>query len=407
MRPFPPAAAIAAALLLFTPLPAQADPVTRKVEIFDERGPAGHAEVVDSPNLRARVAAAAATVTPVEINGPSSNRIDLVYLGDGYTSGELGAYADQVASSWAKLTSYEPFTSRRKMFNVWRVDITSPVSGVSGDPTSDVVKDTPLGTYFWCGDIERLLCLDVDAAKGYAALAPEADQIAVVANTTKYGGAGYTDDELVTFSGGNQLGTEILPHELGHSIGDLADEYGGDPTGYTGTEPAAVNVSVKTAVQMQAQQKKWYRWLGAATPDGGVIDTYEGAHYHDYGIYRPSQDSMMRSLKRPFNAVSREKMIQSFYATARPLDSYTSNASRVSRGSTLTITTLPISPLSITWYVNGTQNTAWNGLTSVTVPTNLPAAARISVTVSDPTADVRDPDYQSAYLSQTITWRVR
>lgn len=406
MRPLPLVAIVAAAALFLPSLPVQADPETTTVEVFTGHKPKGHVKVPKASPLKARVAAPA-VLTPVEINGPSDNRIDLVYLGDGFTSAELGGYADQVASSWTRLTSYEPFASRRKMFNVWRIDITSAVSGVSGDPTSDVVKDTPLGTYFWCDGIERLICVDVDAAKGYAALAPGADQIAVVANTTKYGGAGYTDDELVTFSGGNALGTEILPHELGHSLGDLADEYGGNATGYTGPEPAAVNASIKTAAQMEAQQKKWYRWLGAATPDGGVIGTYEGAHYYDHDIFRPSQDSMMRSLQRPFNAVSREKMIQSFYATARPLDAYTSNATRVSRGSTLAITTLPIAQLSVTWYVNGTPNPAWKGLTSVTVPGDLASGARISVTVSDPTSEVRDPGYRSTYLSQTVTWRVR
>jgi hypothetical protein len=87
-----------------------------------------------------------------------------------------------------------------------------------------VKKTTPLGSYFYCGGLGRLLCLDTTTAKSYAKLAPDVDQIAVLANSTMYGGAGYTD-ELATVSGGNASAGEILPHEFGHSIGDLADEY--------------------------------------------------------------------------------------------------------------------------------------------------------------------------------------
>ena len=43
--------------------------------------------------------------------------------------------------------------------------------------------------------LERLLCVDEDRAKTYAA-APDVDQLAVMANSTKYGGAGYTDEEM-------------------------------------------------------------------------------------------------------------------------------------------------------------------------------------------------------------------
>src|SRR5688572_15058429 len=39
-------------------------------------------------------------VTTIVSNGPSSNRIDLVIVGDGYTAGELGTYAADVDAVW-------------------------------------------------------------------------------------------------------------------------------------------------------------------------------------------------------------------------------------------------------------------------------------------------------------------
>ena len=75
---------------------------------------------------------------------------------------------------------------------VWSVDAVSNQSGVSGDPGKDVVKDTALKSYFWCDDIERLLCVDTAKVESYAAKAPDADLVVVLSNSTKYGGAGYT-----------------------------------------------------------------------------------------------------------------------------------------------------------------------------------------------------------------------
>jgi len=106
----------------------------------------------------------------------------------------------------------------------------------------------------------------------------------------------------------------IAIHELGHSIGGLADEYdynSGDC--YPGGEPVEPNVSRLTAAQMRIANTKWARYLGQATPDGGVIDTFVGARYYLRCIYRPSQNSIMRTLGRQFNLPSRDALITQFY----------------------------------------------------------------------------------------------
>ncbi|WP_324617501.1 M64 family metallopeptidase [Streptomyces sp. NRRL S-1868] len=53
------------------------------------------------------------------------------------------------------MAAIEPFTSHTGQMNVWTVEAVSRDSGVSGDPAQDVVKDTALGTYFWCDGMER------------------------------------------------------------------------------------------------------------------------------------------------------------------------------------------------------------------------------------------------------------
>ncbi|MFE2729060.1 M64 family metallopeptidase, partial [Kitasatospora sp. NPDC059327] len=70
-------------------------------------------------------------------------------------------------------------------------DAVSAQSGVSGDPKQSTVRKTALGARFWCDSIERSLCVDIKAVDSYAAKALRADLVIVVADTAKYGGAGY------------------------------------------------------------------------------------------------------------------------------------------------------------------------------------------------------------------------
>ncbi len=391
--------------------------VTAKTVSHEVFAPSGHIRRVAIPGAAEPEAKAlrtvTATVTPIELNGPSANRIDIVFLGDGYAAADQALFAENVIDNWELLATREPFTTYRTSFNIWRVDIVSPVSGVSGDPTADVQRNTPLGTEYWCGGLERLLCADVDTAQAYAALAPDADQIAVIANSTKYGGAGYTDDEVVTFAGNNPLAGEILPHELGHSIGDLGDEYDyyafpGDGSTYDGPELEEANLSIHDAPEMLALDTKWAGWLGAESPDGGLVGTYEGGFYTQFGVYRPSQNSLMRALLREFNSPSREKMIQSFYATSTPIDAVTPQAAMVRRTSRVTVDPLPTAT-DIRWYVNGKERLRWRGQLSVRL-TGIPATDKkplhVSVFASDPTPWVIDPTYRQDFLSETHSWRV-
>nr|CEL15617.1 putative secreted protein [Kibdelosporangium sp. MJ126-NF4]CTQ90344.1 putative secreted protein [Kibdelosporangium sp. MJ126-NF4] len=166
-------------------------------------------------------------------------------------------------------------------------------------------RDTALDTYFWCGGTERLLCVNETKAKQFAASAPQVDQVLVVANSTKYGGAG---GSVATSSGGNAQSGGIVAHELGHSIGGLADEYDYPNDLYSGSEPREPNVSVHPSATMTQKRVKWYSYIGKTSPDGGVIGTYQGAYYHRRGIYRPTENSLMRSLGRPFNLIGLDIM---------------------------------------------------------------------------------------------------
>ena len=340
-----------------------------------------------------------------------ANRLQLVLVGDGYTSAEMGTYATHAGNAATNFFSVEPFTTYRNLFNVYRVDVVSNVSGVSGDPTADISRVTPLQMRYWCSGTERLLCVNVSRCYQYAANAPYGyDQILAIANSSKYGGAGYPGNDVGTLAGANSAAAQIAIHEMGHSLGDLADEYDyGGPTTYVGGEPSDANATIYTAATLQSQQRKWWRWIGfnQAAWDGNV-STFQGAMYSVQGIYRPTNNSMMRALYRPFNLPSAEQLIINIYKQARPIDDATPTATVLTPASQVFVTPVrPTQPLEITWYKDGVALAGVNGETLNVGDLDLRrGASQISVRVRDMTPWVRDEAARTTWMTQTRAWTV-
>jgi hypothetical protein len=346
----------------------------------------------------------AAQVIPIEVNGPSESRFDLVFVGDGYTSSQFDAFGAHVRSKFAELMATEPFKSHRQQFNAWQVNVASPQSGVDNDPTYGVSRNTALDMGFWCGNTERLLCVNETKANQYAAQAPDVDQVLALANSTKYGGAG---GGVATASGGNASSGQIAVHELGHSIGGLADEYDyGGGTWYSGPELREPNASIYQRATMNQYRLKWYRWLGQATPDGGVIDTFEGARYYTRGIYRPSQNSIMRTLGRQYNLPGREAMVAAFDRETGLIDASTPPADTLATAAPrrLWVRRLPSSTTTTTWSVDGRRVGTGDELDLTTLQLSA-GTHRVTATVTDRTPAVRDPQLRAS-LTDTRTWTI-
>ncbi|MFG3284258.1 M64 family metallopeptidase [Streptomyces sp. NPDC048111] len=375
-----------------------------------------------APSLSAPAAKAAdGQVTKVVDNGSTADRLDIVVVGDGYTADQLNQFHADAKEKWGEITGVEPYTTYQNLFNVWTVDAVSPQSGVSGDPAQGDVKNTALGSYFWCDGVERLLCVDQDKVDAYVAKAPQADLVVVLANSAKYGGAGYNEpsktlgyEGISTASAGNAKSGQVAIHETGHSLGKLADEYFYPDTPgyehYDGPEAEQSNISVLTADQMAADRTKWYRWLGETSPDGGTVGAYEGGGYYVTGLSRPTDGSIMRILGKPFNLPGVEAMIAGFYRhatiatpltptgrTLRPYDTARVAVPRLVGGRQLTVR----------WYLDGRELRGYSGRTAVGVRgLGLGwGVHRLSVRVSDATPSVRDPRIAQT-LRATTTWQV-
>ncbi|MGH2711812.1 MAG: M64 family metallopeptidase [Actinomycetota bacterium] len=402
-------------------------PQFQTLEVFAPDGSISRVSVpvpAEEPLTVAELEEVAEGVTPLHVTGPSENRFDIVIIGDGYTQSELSLFHQHAAEKWETIRATEPFTTYASYFNVWTVDVASNQSGVDNDPLPGTMKDTALDMQFWCSGTERLLCMNNTKAQQFAQLAPQADQVVGLANSTKYGGAG---GSYATSSGGNMKAGQITVHELGHSIGGLADEYiyyyraGLDEDAeddvqipvpylmYVGSvqgEPTGYNITASQAAAMQASKIKWWRWIGETSPGLGLVGTYEGGGYYRYGMYRPTDESLMRYLGRPFNLPSREKMIQSFYARLEPIESAPPEGQPLDGVSPVTIEVLQPAghDLTIDWYLDGQLVPEAHNTKTFMFPSE--DHAELKVRVIDETPFVRDPGWIANDLTQEMTWAV-
>ncbi|GAA4488657.1 M64 family metallopeptidase [Actinoallomurus oryzae] len=363
-----------------------------------------------------------AKVVPVQVTGDPAKRFNVVILGDGYTEADMPKFRENVDREISTLFAFEPWKSYRSYVNVYRVEIVSGESGVSCDPSvTSPERTTPLSMRFWSGcrtdGIQRLLVMDDEAAGRYADMVPGTSaanrQIVALANSTTYGGAGGT---YATASGGNAMSSLIMPHEIGHSLGGLQDEYNyyqrGVPGGaYTGGEPDSIHHTLLTEQQMREQHAKWWRWLGDRSTAGGVIGRYEGGMYDTTGVWRPSEHSMMKTLGYAYDQVERERMTQAISAKLNLVQDQTPTGAPIGADRVVWLETLhPVShPLRITWTLDGRTVPGSTDRHNVDLARRhlRPGTHTLTAKVQDPTGFVRDPAIRSsAALTQTRTWTV-
>lgn len=357
-------------------------------------------------NTTAADAGSLASNTIVD-NGPSENRIDMVFVGDGYTLFELSEYAVDASHFANVFFSEEPLIRYAPLFNIHRVDVISNESGTDNDPAEGVFVDTALDTHLWCGNkpLEWLLCVNVAKAKKAANNAPAVDHILVIANSDKNGGAGYIEENLSTVTNNGPDSPQTALHELGHSFANLADEYFSTekPETYVDGEPTAANVSIYDFNTMSGMQTKWHNWIGT---DG--VDTYEGAHYKMYGIYRPTNISKMNLFGHPWGPVNTEQWVIEIYKIVNTIDSATAPGN-YSGSVVLSVSPVQLSEysLDVQWYVDGlalNNETATQLDVSSLELSNGPH--QISVVVVDNTDWVRDEDARDQWMTSERSWSV-
>lgn len=281
------------------------------------------AQISQSGRVSAMLVQAMASKTALYTSGPSANRMDIVLVGDGYTSAEMSKWASDAQKVANGLLADPLFNANKAKFNISRVDVVSNQSGVD-EPDRGIYRDTALGVQIGCYNVDRLVCANetlVYNQVGSVTSADARDVIVVVANSTRYGGAGGNVATMTM----HPSAIELALHEIGHTAFKLADEYDYGSCD-TSREPTEANVTMQTA----RNSIKWRDLIPGnvpvPTPAGtyanGTVGLFTGGKYCTAWMYRPTENSRMRSLGQPWHAVNerRANAVFASYAGTQPTE---------------------------------------------------------------------------------------
>ncbi len=252
--------------------------------------------------------------------------IDIVLMGDAYSDRQVadGTYKADMETIYNNLFTEEPYKSFKDHFNVYYVNVVSATEGYEHSGTA-------LGGFFGGG---TLVGGDDNTVFQYALKAiseEEMDEalLIVAMNSDNYAGTCYmyypqsngsdygTGVSVSYFPKGGDAETfaQLLHHEAcGHGFAKLADEYAYEDYG---------NVPDDYVTQIREQQSNWGWWKNVDfTSDSTQVrwkkfldDTryandglgiFEGGLTYWSGVWRPTENSIMRYNTGGFNAPSRE-----------------------------------------------------------------------------------------------------
>ncbi len=159
-------------------------------------------------------------------SGDPRNRIDVVFMGDGYTESEREKFFSDMRRLVGDMFEGTTFKSYLPVFNVYAVFRPSRVSGIG---RNDTPRDTAYRLYRQGNTLRAIFPGNPAALRSSCSAAPGCDYPVVIANDPHYGGLG---GEFAISTSSETSGTVVLRHELGHNFGRVGEEYDGG--GYFG-----------------------------------------------------------------------------------------------------------------------------------------------------------------------------
>lgn len=220
----------------------------------------------------------------LQYSGDPSQKVDVVIVAQGYKPNARRKMLKDLDRFKEAMLAQEPFASHRQDFNIY---------AVCGDA----------GAEFNTFGIDRYLMTQKLFKLHNLISSVPYDHIVIMVNTPKYGGGAIYNFYAVSTL--HAMFSMILPHELGHSIGGLADEYVEEGMSYESLHHASVEPTEPNITALVDFDSKWKDLVPEGTPvptppvkglgprDCGPVGVYEGAGYQPKGLYRPVTNCMM------------------------------------------------------------------------------------------------------------------
>eukprot|EP00755_Sulcionema_specki_P032153 Sspe_Gene.98132::Locus_71596_Transcript_1_1_Confidence_1.000_Length_1846::g.98132::m.98132 len=199
-------------------------------------------------------------------SGDSSNRIDVVFMGDGYTLDERGKFFRDMERLTQDMFTDRTFRSYLPVFNIWAIHVPSVESGIG---THSTPRNTAFGLYRVGTELRGVYTSKPADARAACRLADGCDFPSLIANDDYYGGLG---GEFVIGTRSETTGTVVLRHEMGHNFVNVGEEYD-DGSVYRGVN----NDNTLTNI-------KWAHWLSdpkETIPEQRAVQRIGAYPWHD------------------------------------------------------------------------------------------------------------------------------
>ncbi len=289
-----------------------------------------------------------------------ANRINMVYIAEGYTKAEQTRFVEDVRLIAEVFFNKEPWSFYKHFCNVYAIGVESEESGCD-HPASGISKNTYFEGTFGDGVALSSQYVYIQFTGKLAPLlaehVPDYDLVCVLINDPFQAGMKYSNYVLVTMSA---VAGEMALHEFGHLLVGLADEY----DNASGSASESKNVTAKTT----RSQIRWNVWIDPSTPVptpetpeyDSVPGLFEGAMYNPAGWYRPKNNCTMRTTNAAVNfcEICREEIIVTINRAISYIDTFSpSNATTLQNGPGMFLSVNIDNPgslgLKTEWRVNG------------------------------------------------------
>jgi hypothetical protein len=353
-------------------------------------------------------------------NGPTSARLNIAILAEGFTSGEETTFTNRARTLLNRFLAASPYREYQNHFNGFAIFVPSTQSG-SDHPSAGSYRDTYFNSSYGTGGLVRLITIPPNSfnssysdglGKVNALLEqflPEYDIVLLLVNDSEYGGSG----GFPAIASIHESSSELALHEIAHSFADLADEYDSPAPGYPEVEKA------NTTRETRRDFIKWRNWINASTPIptpetttyANVVGLFEGAYFHTTDWFRPKLNCRMNTLGVDFCQVCKEAIVLSAYTRLNIIQtsSPAENNLTVPGGGEIVLEVGAINPslpLAYNWTIDGVTNSAYRSNTFPASFATLGLGTRlVRVSVSDPTPLVRTDTLGK--LWKTRNWLVQ
>lgn len=241
-------------------------------------------------------------VKNIQIAGASEDKLDILFIPDGYTKKEMNLFAEDCHKAMGYIMNAKPFNEFPDKINFRAVMAPSKESGTDY-PHRKIFKKTILNsTYNTFGSERYLTTLSYHTVMDVAASAP-ADHIIILVNDADYGGGGFYN--FYTLASAHNVHTSFLiQHEMGHGLAGLGDEYYDSEVAYNSFYNSRVEPWEPNLTTLVDFSSKWDSLLTPGTPVPTLVSddnckstgVFEGGGYSAKGIYRPACECTMKSV---------------------------------------------------------------------------------------------------------------